>query len=96
MWAAEIRDLIVSERGRIERRLSDMGLRVVPSQGNFVLVDTGADALDLYERLMSHGIIVRLGSIWHYDTHLRITVGTREQNDRMLAAVAHEVGAVPE
>jgi histidinol-phosphate aminotransferase len=95
-WAEEVRDLIVGERGRIERSLLSMGLGVVPSQGNYVLVDTGADALDLYERLMSHGIIVRLGSIWHYDTHVRITVGTREQNDRMLAAMAREVGASPD
>ena len=96
MWAGGIRDLIVSERGRIEQSLTGMGLGVVPSQGNYVLVDTGADALDLYERLMSHGIIVRLGSIWHYDTHLRITVGTKAQNDRMLAAMAREVGASPD
>ena len=64
---------------------------VVPSQANFVLVDTHADGTRLYERLMSHGIIVRLGSIWGYDTHVRITLGTPEQNDRMLAAVAAEV-----
>ena len=70
-----------------------MGLGVVSSQANFVLVDTGADALDLYERLMRHGIIVRLGSIWGYDAHVRITVGMPEQNDRLLEAMALEWSA---
>jgi hypothetical protein len=30
--------------------------------------------------------------IWGYDTHLRVNVGTPEQNDRLLAALAHELG----
>jgi len=42
---------------------------------------------------MRHGIIVRLGSIWGYDTHVRITVGTKQQNDRMLEAMACELQA---
>ncbi len=91
-WAKEHRDLIVSERARLQHGLADLGLGVVPSQGNFVLFDVGRDATDLYERLMSHGIILRLGSIWRYDTHLRVTVGTPEQNDRLLTALAHELG----
>lgn len=91
-WAQERRDAIVRERERVRRRLEDLGLPVVPGQGNFLLFDIGVDAMNLYERLMSHGIILRLGCIWHYDTHLRVTIGTPEQNDRMLAALTHELG----
>ncbi len=94
-WAQEHRDLIVRERPRVQQGLADLGLGVVPSQGNFVLFDVGVDAMDLYERLMSHGIILRLGCIWNYDTHLRVTIGTPEQNDRMLAALAQELGRTP-
>lgn len=90
-WAQRHRDLIVGERARLQKGLAELGLGVVPSQGNFVLFDVGADAMDLYERLMSHGIILRLGCIWQYDTHLRVTVGTPAQNDRLLTALAHEL-----
>ncbi|MFA4966388.1 MAG: aminotransferase class I/II-fold pyridoxal phosphate-dependent enzyme, partial [Thermoleophilia bacterium] len=87
-WFEDKRDYLVAERRRLERSLADLGVGVVPSQGNFILFDTGSDAMGLYERLMRQGVIVRLGCIWTYDTHLRVTVGTREQNDRMLAALA--------
>jgi len=92
-WSKDVCATLRDERRRIQTGLADLGLGVVPSQANFVLVDTGTDAVDLYERLMRHGIIVRLGSIWDYDTHVRITVGTPEQNDRMLRAMAHELHA---
>lgn len=90
-WSRRVCGEIVSERARVRTALAEMGLGVVPSQANFMLVDTHADGTELYERLMSHGIIVRLGSIWGYDTHVRITVGMPEHNDRMLAAVAAEI-----
>jgi histidinol-phosphate aminotransferase len=92
-WAAEKRDAIVTERRRLERELAGLGLSVVPSQGNFILFDAGADSVRLYEGLLSRGIILRLGSIWTYDTHLRVTVGTPEQNDRLIAALAAELRA---
>jgi histidinol-phosphate aminotransferase len=90
-WSRRVCAETVSERARVQAALAGLGLGVVPSQANFVLVDTGKDGTGLYERLMRHGIIVRLGSIWGYDTHVRITIGTPEQNDRLLAAVAAEI-----
>lgn len=38
------------------------------------------------------GVILPLGHIWYYPTHLRTTVGTPMQNDPLLAALAHELG----
>jgi histidinol-phosphate aminotransferase len=90
-WSRRVCGEIVAERRRVEIALSDLGLGVVPSQANFVLVDTHRDGTELYEGLMRHGIIVRLGSIWGWNTHVRITIGMPEHNDRMLAAVAAEL-----
>ena len=90
-WSEEVCTALKDERRRLEQRFAELGLGVILSQANFVLVDTGGDAVGLYERLMAHGIIVRLGSIWGYDTHVRITVGTKAQNDRLLEALACEL-----
>jgi histidinol-phosphate aminotransferase len=93
-WSRRVCAEIVAERRRVTAALEELGLEVVPSQANFVLVDTGRDGTELYERLMRHGIIVRLGSIWDWDTHVRITIGKPEHNDRMLAAMAEELATL--
>ncbi len=92
-WSRRVCAETVSERHRVEQALAELGLGVVPSQANFVLADTHRDGTELYERLMRHGIIVRLGSIWGWDTHVRITIGMPEHNDRMLAAMQEELRA---
>lgn len=63
-------------------------LRHYPSAGNFVLIDCGRPAGPVYEALLRAGIIVRPVANYGLPNHLRITIGTREQNERLLAALA--------
>jgi len=65
----------------------DLGLAVSPSAGNFLLVDTGHDAAVVYQALLRSGIIVRPVANYGLPRHLRITVGTPEQNERLLSAM---------
>ncbi|MDJ0928921.1 MAG: histidinol-phosphate transaminase [Gammaproteobacteria bacterium] len=68
--------------------LTDLGFGVLPSVGNFVLVDMGRDALPYYETLLRAGIIVRPVGNYGLPNHLRITVGLPEQNAQLLAVLA--------
>jgi histidinol-phosphate aminotransferase len=72
--------------------LSALGLSVVPSAGNFLLVDMGRPAGPVYERLLQAGIIVRPVANYGLPNHLRITVGLPEQNRRLMEVL----GADPE
>jgi histidinol-phosphate aminotransferase len=63
-------------------------LRHYPSAGNFVLIDCGKPAAPIYEALLRAGVIVRPVGNYGLPNHLRITIGTREQNDRLLTALA--------
>jgi len=74
------------ERARVGSALTELGLRVAPSQANFVLVDFARPGREVYEALLHHGVIVRAMPA-PLDTWLRITLGTEPQNDRLLAAV---------
>lgn len=74
-----------SERGFLQQRLSELGLRVVPSQANFLLVDVGRPAAAVAEALLAQGVVVRPLSALR--AMLRITVGTRSENERCLAAL---------
>jgi histidinol-phosphate aminotransferase len=62
-------------------------LRHYPSAGNFVLIDCGKPAAPIYEALLRAAIIVRPVANYGLPNHLRITIGTREQNERLLAAL---------
>lgn len=66
-------------------------LRHYPSAGNFVLIDCGRPAASVYETLLRAGIIVRPVANYGLPNHLRITIGTREQNERLLAALTKVV-----
>jgi histidinol-phosphate aminotransferase len=61
-----------------------MGLKYVPTQANFILLDTGKDCRQVFQRLLQLGVIVRTGDIFGYPTYLRVTVGTAEENTRFI------------
>jgi histidinol-phosphate aminotransferase len=67
--------------------LQDLGFRCPPSAGNFVLADLGRPASAYYEGLLRRGVIVRPVDNYGLPRHLRITIGTPEQNRRLLSAL---------
>ena len=80
-------DEVVRNRGRLEAALKGLGFEVVPSSTNFVFARPPKPAGEVVEALRQRRILVR-----HYDREpiagwVRITVGTREQHDKLLAAL---------
>ena len=67
--------------------LSDMGLYVIPSQTNFVMVDVCWDSRDIFERLMAKGYIIRAGAAFGMDSFIRITLGTEEEMKGLLSSL---------
>jgi histidinol-phosphate aminotransferase len=64
-----------------------LGVRHIPSAGNFVLIDCGRPAGPVYEAMLRQGVIVRPVGNYALPNHLRITIGTQQQNERMLGAL---------
>lgn len=64
-----------------------LGLSYIPSIGNFISVDVGREAGPVYEALLREAVIVRPVAGYGMPRHLRITVGTTEQNEKVLAAL---------
>jgi histidinol-phosphate aminotransferase len=61
-----------------------LGLPFTESMSNFVLLELGPEAKPIYDRLLASGVIVRFGGIWGLPGHVRITVGTREENQILI------------
>jgi histidinol-phosphate aminotransferase len=82
-WMRECVRRIVSERERMMSKLPC----ALPSQANFLFLQTRSKSKALAEQLLCRGIIVRDCSSFHGcgERSLRVTVGRREENDRFLA-----------
>lgn len=67
--------------------LTDLGLAFIPSKGNFICVDMGRDAAEVYEDLLREGVIVRPVKGYGLPNHLRISIGLAAENARCLEAL---------
>src|SRR5947207_12779036 len=72
-----------------------IGLQYVPSRANFILVDVGRSAADIYQKLLHKGVIVRPMTPFGLETALRITVGTPEENRKLVKALRAVLGKTP-
>jgi histidinol-phosphate aminotransferase len=78
----------VIERVHVESELHDRGLGTSDGEANFTWVDLGDHDEDAVMRgLGERGVIVRAGKALGGPGHLRVTFGTRAENDRFLAAL---------
>jgi histidinol-phosphate aminotransferase len=73
--------------GQVESGARALGLETVPSRANFLLVKVG-DGARWFRELQRKGIIVRPLQPYGLPEWVRITVGTRAQNERLLAEMA--------
>jgi histidinol-phosphate aminotransferase len=84
-----------SERARVQRALESLGFKVPSSQSNFLLATVPAGKLglatELQRGLEARGILVRHFAEPRLEDALRITIGTPEQNDRLLAALREQL-----
>jgi histidinol-phosphate aminotransferase len=62
-------------------------MECVPSYTNFIFVNFGVDAGKVAKDLLRYGIVICAGGIWGFPTFARITVGTMEQNAKLIQAL---------
>ena len=79
---------VAENRAYTARALKDMGFRVLPSKANFLFAAHPAAAGQaLYRALKDRGVLVRWFDKPRIRDWLRITIGSREQMDALLAAM---------
>uniref|UniRef100_A0A7V3ZZM0 Histidinol-phosphate aminotransferase n=1 Tax=candidate division WOR-3 bacterium TaxID=2052148 RepID=A0A7V3ZZM0_UNCW3 len=88
------RSLTVNKKGLeyLYKELSALNLKYYESACNFILVDFGMDSDIPYNYLLKRGIIVRPVKNYGLPTSLRITVGTQEQNEKLIRALREFFG----
>ncbi|MDF3981145.1 histidinol-phosphate transaminase [Luteibacter sp. PPL554] len=81
---ARVRETNRRDREWLADELVARGMRVFPSQTNFLLVDVGRDAAELESRLYDSGVIVRPMVGYGLLSTIRISVGSRAELQRLL------------
>jgi histidinol-phosphate aminotransferase len=84
------RSIEVNREGLVQlgKGLRQMGVKFVPSVANFILVEVGEGADALAEEMLKLGVIVRPMGWMGFPEAIRVSVGTTEENDAFLRALA--------
>jgi histidinol-phosphate aminotransferase len=82
----ETRKMVFEGLEFFERELPKLGIETVPSGANFILVKTGRGR-EVFQELQKRKVIVRPMDPYGLPDHIRITIGTPEQNKRVLDAL---------
>ncbi len=72
---------------QLSRAFDQRGWDYIPSVGNFITLDLRQPALPIFQDLLREGVIVRPIANYGLPTHLRITIGTEQENAACLAAL---------
>jgi histidinol-phosphate aminotransferase len=86
-YLVETRELNDKGLKQLENGFSALDLCYIPSKGNFITVEVGSSAVKIYEKLLNEGVIVRPISGYDLPNHLRVSIGTAEQNEILLKAL---------
>jgi histidinol-phosphate aminotransferase len=92
------RNEIIEVREYTYKRLQELGFTLTDSKANFLFCKhPGISGFELYSKLKERGILIRQWNKPRISDNVRITVGTREQMDTLIAAIGRiiNVGATP-
>lgn len=81
--------LVSLERARMQTAMQALGLTPLPSGGNFLFFETSYEAEVVNTALLQQGVIVKPWRESGYTRFLRVSVGSREDNDLFLSALAN-------
>ncbi|WP_173912823.1 histidinol-phosphate transaminase [Acinetobacter sp. Marseille-Q1618] len=83
---------VIANREKLVAQLAELGFKVLPSSANFIFATLpNQDAAELAQQLRAQGIIVRYFNKPRINQFLRITIGTDEQNQRLVDTLKNEI-----
>jgi histidinol-phosphate aminotransferase len=88
------RSLNAAGMRQLESGLAALGLRWIPSKGNFIAVDFARDAAPINQALLQSGVIVRPVAGYGLPDFLRVSIGTEAENARFLDVLAQVLANV--
>ncbi|TBR15746.1 histidinol-phosphate transaminase [bacterium] len=85
-FLSRTRKTVLSGKNFIYRQLDKMGVGYVPSVANFILIDTQRDGVSVFKDMLKLGVIVRDMKQYGLNNFIRVTIGTKEENNLFIKA----------
>lgn len=81
------RSTVLSGKNYLYESLSKMGVAYVASVTNFILIDSGRDGVGVFKELLRQGVIVRDMLQYGLKNFIRVTIGTKKENEKFIGAL---------
>ena len=98
-FRAEVLRVVREGRSWLNAELANLGCRVYPSLSNFIMFslppDRGYSARNVFEALLTRGVIIRPLQSYNLPDHLRVTVGNPMENKIFISALAGLLSTAP-
>jgi histidinol-phosphate aminotransferase len=71
----------------LSSEFTKMGVEFIPSEANFILINTAQDASVVNEKLLKKGVILRPVANYGMTQHLRVSVGLPFENEKAIKSL---------
>lgn len=78
------RKVVLQGKDYLYDALAKMGLAYVPTVANFILVDMARDGVEVFNKMLKFGVIVRDMKQYGLKNFIRVTIGTKKENKRFI------------
>lgn len=85
------KEMVKEGKKYLYSEFSGMNLPYWPSQGNFILFKPSMDSIELTAKMLKEGVMVRPGDSFGAKGCIRVTIGTKEANERFIEVLRHYI-----
>lgn len=78
------RKTVLAGKHYLYRALEDLGIKYIPSVANFILIDLECSGIRVFKEMLKYGIIVRDMQQYGLKNFIRVTIGTKKENERFI------------
>ncbi|MCX5707339.1 MAG: histidinol-phosphate transaminase [Candidatus Omnitrophica bacterium] len=83
-FLSKSRRVILEGKDYLYDNLTRLGLAYVPSVSNFILIDLARDGVEVFNKMLKFGVIVRDMKQYGLKNFIRVTIGTKKENERFI------------
>jgi len=87
-FLSKAKEVVLEGKRYFYDNFKKMGISYVPSVANFVLIDVEQDGFEFFKKMLKFGVIVRDMKQYGLKNFIRVTIGTKNENERFIRVLS--------